>query len=129
MNAYWMNAYFLPNNCEKEAITLNLGEPDGQAILRELIVRLRVDVFAVKQRPRSYAKLGIDYETLAAIKPDLVWLGISGFGPDHDETAYDPLLQARAGFMELTGDPTGRRPPAGCRWSTWALPSTATGRL
>jgi crotonobetainyl-CoA:carnitine CoA-transferase CaiB-like acyl-CoA transferase len=102
-----MNAYFLPNNCGKEAITLNLGEPDGHAILRELIVRLRVDVFAVNQRPRSYAKLGIDYETLAAIKPDLVWLGISGFGPDHDEAAYDPVLQARAGFMELTGDPDG----------------------
>lgn len=102
-----MNAYFLPNNCGKEAITLNLGEPAGQAILRELIARLRVDVFAVNQRPRSYAKLGIDYETLAAIKPDLVWLGISGFGPDHDEAAYDPVLQARAGFMELTGDPDG----------------------
>ncbi len=102
-----MNAYYLPNNCGKEAITLNLGEPEGQGILRELIVRLRVDVFAVNQRPRSYAKLGIDYETLAAIKPDLVWLGISGFGPGHDEAAYDPVLQARAGFMELTGDPEG----------------------
>jgi formyl-CoA transferase len=102
-----MNAYFLPNNCGKEAITLNLGAPEGRAILRELIVRLRVDVFAVNQRPRSYAKLGVDYETLAAIKPDLVWLGISGFGPEHDEAAYDPVLQARAGFMELTGDPDG----------------------
>ncbi len=102
-----MNSYFLPNNCGKEAITLNLGEPEGRAILHELIERLRVDVFACNQRPRSYARLGIDYATLRAIRPDLIWLGISGFGPEHDEAAYDPVLQARAGFMALTGAPDG----------------------
>jgi formyl-CoA transferase len=103
-----MRSYFLPNNCGKEAITLNLATADGQALLRELIVRLPVDVFACNQRPRSYARLGIDYETLARLRPDLIWLGISGFGPEHDEPAYDPVLQARAGFMELTGEPGGR---------------------
>jgi len=41
------------------------------------------------------------------VKPDLIWLGINRFGPDHDEAAYDPVLQARAGFMELTGDAAG----------------------
>src|SRR5215471_16780759 len=56
-----MNSYFLPNNCGKEAITLNLAELEGRAILHELVTQLRVDVFASNQRPRSYARLGIDY--------------------------------------------------------------------
>src|SRR5215510_13400807 len=46
-----MNAYFLPNNCGKKAITLNLADPAGQAILRDLIGLLRIYVFAVNQRP------------------------------------------------------------------------------
>ena len=102
-----MRTYFLPNNCGKEAITLNLGLPEGRRILQELLTALRVDVFACNQRPRSYARLGIDYESLRAVKPDLIWVGVSGFGPEHDEAAYDPILQARAGFMELTGAADG----------------------
>lgn len=102
-----MNSYFFPNNCGKEAITLNLGSQEGQSILHQLIAKLQVDIFACNQRPRSYRKLGIDYESLRAVKPDLIWLGISGFGPDSDEAAYDPILQARAGFMDLTGEPDG----------------------
>ncbi|MGH7355813.1 MAG: CaiB/BaiF CoA transferase family protein [Candidatus Rokuibacteriota bacterium] len=102
-----MRSYFLPNNCGKEAITLDLGQPEGRAVLDALIVRLRIDVFACNQRPRSYAHLGIEPERLRALKPDLITLGISGFGPEHDEAAYDPVLQARSGFMELTGDPAG----------------------
>ncbi len=102
-----MNSYFLPNNCGKEAITLNLGAEEGQAILRELITKLEVDIFACNQRPRSYTRLGIDYDTLRAIKPNLIWVGITGFGPDSDEAAYDPILQARSGFMDLTGEPDG----------------------
>src|SRR5439155_2989625 len=97
-----MRAYFLPNNAGKEAITLNLAAPEGRALLRELVTRLPVDVVATNQRPRSYVALGIDEPTLRAARRDLIWLGISGFGPDHDEPAYDPVLQARAGFMALT---------------------------
>jgi crotonobetainyl-CoA:carnitine CoA-transferase CaiB-like acyl-CoA transferase len=100
-----MNAYFLPNNAGKEAITLNLGCEEGRAILRALITQLPVDIFTTNQRPKDYTKLGIDYETLSALKPDLIWVGITGFGPDRNEAAYDPILQARAGFMDLTGEP------------------------
>jgi crotonobetainyl-CoA:carnitine CoA-transferase CaiB-like acyl-CoA transferase len=102
-----MDSYFLPNNCGKEAITLNLAEAEGRRILGDLLIGLRVDVFACNQRPRTYARLGIDYERLRTVKPDLIWVGVSGFGPDHDEAAYDPILQARAGFMELTGAADG----------------------
>lgn len=102
-----MASYFLPNNCGKEAITLNLAEPAGQALLRALIARLPVDIFATNNRPSSYAKLGIDWESLRVIRPELIWLGITGYGPDCDDAAYDPVLQARVGWMELTGEPDG----------------------
>ena len=108
-----MRSYFLPNNCGKEAITLNLGEAEGRALLGDLVARLPVDVFATNQRPRNYAPLGIDDETLRARRADLIWLGISGFGPAHDEAAYDPVLQARAGLMALTGEVDGPPTPFG----------------
>jgi len=102
-----MNAYFLCINAGKQALTLNLAEPLGQDLFHRLIRKLPVDIFATNQLPRNYAKLGIDYETLKKIKPDLIWLGVSGFGPDRNEGAYDPILQARSGLMELTGESGG----------------------
>jgi crotonobetainyl-CoA:carnitine CoA-transferase CaiB-like acyl-CoA transferase len=102
-----MNAYFLPNNLGKQSITLNLGSDAGRDLLHRLIRELPVDIFATNQRPLSYTKLGIDYETLSQIKPDLIWVGITGFGPNSNEAAYDPILQARAGLMALTGETDG----------------------
>lgn len=102
-----MNTYYLPYNVGKEAITLNLASEEGRVILHELIARLPADIFACNTLPRNYAKLGIDYETLRQIRPDLIWVGITGFGPDSNEPAYDPILQARSGFMDLTGEPEG----------------------
>ena len=102
-----MFSYFMAINAGKKALTLNLGGPEGQQILKDLIVKLKVDIFATNQLPRNYAKLGIDYEILKAVKPDLIWLGITGFGPDSNEAAYDPILQARGGLMELTGEADG----------------------
>jgi crotonobetainyl-CoA:carnitine CoA-transferase CaiB-like acyl-CoA transferase len=102
-----MNAYFLCINAGKKALTLNLADPEGGKIFRALIKELKVDIFATNQLPRNYRKLGIDYETLKALKQDLIWLGVTGFGPDSDMAAYDPILQARSGLMELTGEPGG----------------------
>lgn len=102
-----MNTYYFPNNVGKKAITLNLGEQEGQTLLRELILKLDVDIFATNQLPCNYVKLGIDYKRLKGIKEDILWLGVTGFGPESNEAAYDPILQARAGFMELTGEKDG----------------------
>ena len=102
-----MNAYFLCINSGKKALTLNLGDPDGQRIFHRLINELNVDIFATNQLPRNYKKLGIDYDTLKGVKSDIIWLGVTGFGPDSNEAAYDPILQARSGFMELTGEADG----------------------
>ena len=102
-----MNAYFLCINAGKKALTLNLGEPEGQEIFRSLFSKLHVDILATNQLPKNYQKLGMDYDTLKALKPDIIWLGLTGFGPDSNEAAYDPILQARSGLMELTGEAAG----------------------
>ncbi|MCX5872913.1 MAG: CoA transferase [Deltaproteobacteria bacterium] len=102
-----MNSYFMAINSGKQALTLNLADPQGQGILRKLIQELDVDIFATNQLPKNYTKLGIDYESLKKIKPDIIWLGVTGFGPQSNDAAYDPILQARGGLMDLTGEPSG----------------------
>ncbi|HEN21398.1 MAG TPA: CoA transferase, partial [Desulfobacteraceae bacterium] len=102
-----MNSYFLCINSGKKALTLDLAAPEGLKIFHSLVTNLNVDIFATNQLPRNYKKLGIDYDSIKAIKPDIIWLGLTGFGPDSNEAAYDPILQARSGMMELTGEPDG----------------------
>lgn len=101
-------SYFVAPNVGKEAIALNLKDPRGQAVLKRLLLALDVDVFCCNTVPSRYRALGIDYETLAAVKPDLIWAGISALGPEFpDVPGYDPVIQAMCGYMELTGDPNG----------------------
>jgi crotonobetainyl-CoA:carnitine CoA-transferase CaiB-like acyl-CoA transferase len=102
-----MNAYYLCINAGKKAITLNLAEEKGKGLLKELITKLKVNIFATNQLPRNYEKLGVDYETLKGIKADIIWLGMTGFGPDSNEAAYEPILEARSGLMDLTGEADG----------------------
>ena len=102
-----MNSYFLTINSGKKALTLNLADPQGREIFKKLIQQLEVDIFVTNQLPKNYEKLGIAYELLKEIKPDIIWLGLTGFGPDSNEGAYDPILQARSGLMELTGEADG----------------------
>lgn len=102
-----MNTYYLCINAGKEAITLNLADPKGRDLFYQMIKEMNVDIFATNQLPKNYIKLGIDYHTLKALKPDIIWLGVTGFGPDSNEGAYDPILQARSGLMEMTGEGSG----------------------
>jgi crotonobetainyl-CoA:carnitine CoA-transferase CaiB-like acyl-CoA transferase len=101
-------SYFVAPNVGKEAIALNLKDPRAQEVLRKLIVALDADVFCCNTIPSRYRSLGIDYEQLREVKPDLIWAGISAMGPDYPEApGYDPVLQAMCGYMEVTGDPDG----------------------
>ncbi len=102
-----MNAYFLCINAGKQALTLNLADPEGRKLLHRLVKDLDIDIFTTNQLPKNYEKLGIAYDILRAAKPDIIWLGVTGFGPDSNEGAYDPILQARSGLMELTGEADG----------------------
>ena len=107
LNEERMNAYFLCINSGKKALTLNMADPKGQEIFKQLIKELNVDIFVTNQLPKNYEKLGIAYELMKEVKPDIIWLGLTGFGPDSNEGAYDPILQARSGLMELTGEAKG----------------------
>lgn len=108
IGGYDRRSYFLAQDVGKEAISLNLKEESGRAILHRLIKELNVDVFTCNTLPSRYEDLGIDFETLKAIKPDLIWAGISAMGPEAPSVpGYDPVLQAMAGFMDVTGDPNG----------------------
>lgn len=97
-------SYFVAPNVGKESIALNLKTEAGRAALRRIIAALGVDIFCCNTLPARYAELGVDYETLAAVKPDLIWAAISAMGPDHPDAAgYDPAVQAMVGFMAMTG--------------------------
>lgn len=102
-----MNSYYLCINSGKKAITLNLATSEGQEILKSMIQKLDIDVFVTNQLPKNYEKLGIDYHRLKSIKPNIIWMGVTGFGPESNEAAYDPVLQSRSGLMDLTGEPNG----------------------
>ncbi len=97
-------SYFVAPNVGKEAIALNLKDPRGRAVLQRLIRDLGVDVFCCNTVPSRYEALGIAPATLRAAKADLIWAAISAQGPAvPDAPGYDPVIQAMAGYMELTG--------------------------
>ena len=101
-------SYFIAPNVGKEAIALNLKDERGRAILRQLIRTLDVDVFCCNTLPSRYRPLGIDYATLSAERPGLIWAAISALGPDWPDTpGYDPVIQAMCGYMALTGEHGG----------------------
>ena len=101
-------SYFVAPNVGKEAIALNLKDARGREILLRLLDELDVDVFCCNTVPARYASLGIDPATLRAARPGLIWAGISAMGPRFPEApGYDPVIQAMAGYMEVTGDPEG----------------------
>ncbi len=101
-------SYFIAPNVGKQAIALNLKDPRGHALLARLIRELDVDVFCCNTVPSRYHSQGIDPETLRAARPGLIWAGISAMGPDWPEVpGYDPVIQAMAGYMEVTGNRDG----------------------
>jgi crotonobetainyl-CoA:carnitine CoA-transferase CaiB-like acyl-CoA transferase len=101
-------SYFVAPNVGKEAIALNLKDARGHEILKRLIERLDVDVFCCNTVPSRYAALGIAPEQLRAARPELIWAGISAMGPAFPEApGYDPVIQAMAGYMEVTGERAG----------------------
>ncbi|MEP7056614.1 MAG: CaiB/BaiF CoA-transferase family protein [Caldimonas sp.] len=90
----------------KRGITLNLKSPEGVAILKKLVAR--ADVLVENYRPDVKARLGIDYETLAAINPRLIYASISGYGEDGPyrlRPGFDQIAQGMGGLMSITGEP------------------------
>ena len=90
----------------KRSLTLNLKDPRGVEVLKRLVKS--ADVLVENYRPDVKHKLGIDYETLSAINPRLVYASISGFGEDgpyRDRAGFDQVAQGMGGLMWVTGLP------------------------
>jgi crotonobetainyl-CoA:carnitine CoA-transferase CaiB-like acyl-CoA transferase len=90
----------------KRSITLDLKQPRGVEILRKLAAR--ADILVENYRPDVKHRLGIDYETLSALNPRLIYGSISGFGqtgPYRDRPGYDQIAQGLGGLMSITGLP------------------------
>ena len=102
---------FLTINRSKRGITLDLKQPAGVEIMHRLV--RTADVFVQNYRPGVAKRLGVDYETLAAINPRLIYCSISGFGstgPYATRGGYDLIAQGMSGIISVTGDEDG--PPA-----------------
>jgi formyl-CoA transferase/CoA:oxalate CoA-transferase len=102
------SAYFLSINRNKESVTLDFKQPQGQALLRQLVAK--ADVLVENFRPGTLRKLSFDYASLASQHPRLVYCSVSGFGqtgPRRDEPGYDAVVQAEGGLMSITGLPDG----------------------
>ena len=98
------SSYYVAPNCGKEAIAINLKDPEGQKTLHRIMEAVEADVFCCNTLPGRYEPFGIDYATLSKVRPGLIWAGISAMGPEYPNTpGYDPVIQAMSGFMETTG--------------------------
>ncbi|MFO7634690.1 MAG: CoA transferase, partial [Caldilinea sp.] len=102
------SAYFLSANRNKRSITVDLKTPEGRQIVHELAVH--ADVVIENFKVGGAAKLGVEYATLAAINPRLVYCSITGYGqsgPYRDRAGYDFIIQAQGGIMSITGPEEG----------------------
>jgi len=94
---------FIAVNAGKQSVTVNLKEPEGREIIRRLVAE--ADVMVENQRPGVLESLGLGWEELRKIKPDLIYCSLSGFGQAgemHSWPAYDHTIQAMSG-MSWTG--------------------------
>ena len=100
------SAYFLSINRNKESVTLDFKHPKGRTVLDRLIAK--ADVVVENFRPGTLERLKLDYASLSAKHPRLVYASISGFGHTGSrsrEAGYDAVLQAEGGLMSITGSP------------------------
>lgn len=107
------SAYYLAINRNKASVAVDIATPEGQRIVRELAATC--DVVIENFKVGGLAKYGLDYAGLKAVKPDLVYCSITGFGqtgPYAPRAGYDLLLQAMGGLMSITGGADGA-PDAG----------------
>jgi len=97
------SGYFETLNRGKRSVAIDYRAPAGQAVLRQLAGQ--VDVLIENFRPGQMKRYGLDYASVSAIQPRLIYVSITGFGGDVDQGCYDIVAQAMSGLMSLTGFP------------------------
>ena len=99
-----MSLYFAQQNAGKQAISIDLNFSEAQEIVKKLVAE--ADIVVENFRPGTLDLFGLGFEQLAAIKPDLIMVSISGYGqsgPWRNRPAFAPTVQAEAGFTEIIG--------------------------
>ena len=103
------SAYFLSTNRGKRSVTIDLVHPEGQKLVRALAGKS--DVVIENFKADGLAKYGLDYPSLKALNPALVYCSITGFGqtgPYRHKPGYDFMIQGIGGLMSITGEPDQR---------------------
>jgi crotonobetainyl-CoA:carnitine CoA-transferase CaiB-like acyl-CoA transferase len=121
------SAYYLSANRGKRSITLDISRPAGQDIVKQLVTRC--DVLVENYKVGQLAKSGLDYASLSALNPKLIYCSITGFGQDgpyKDRAGYDFIIQGMAGFMSITGE-RDDRPGGGPQKAGVAISDLMTG--
>jgi crotonobetainyl-CoA:carnitine CoA-transferase CaiB-like acyl-CoA transferase len=98
--------WFISVNRNKRSLALDYGKPEGAAVLRELIAK--ADVFVLNQSPRVSSKFGLDIKSVRALRSDIIYVSITGFGLDSERSdwpCYDLIAEGYSGVMDLTGEP------------------------
>jgi crotonobetainyl-CoA:carnitine CoA-transferase CaiB-like acyl-CoA transferase len=98
-------AYYLGTNRNKRSITCDIAQPEGQALVREL--SRHCQVFIENFKVGDMARYGLDYASLKAVNPALVYCSVTGFGqtgPYRDRAGYDYAIQGIGGLMSITGE-------------------------
>ena len=116
---------FIAANVGKQSLAVDLKTAAGSEIARRLIARS--DVVLENIRPGVMQRLGLDYESCRALRPELIYCAISGYGqngPRRDHTAIDNIVQATSGIMASNGD--ADEPPSRVGWP---VVDTYTGTL
>lgn len=98
-----VSAYFSCVNWGKQSLALDLRSPEGLEIAKALAVQ--ADVVIANYKPGAAERLGMDYASLSAEHPELIYAHLTGYGPGDQRTGYDALIQAESGFLQLNGRP------------------------
>lgn len=99
------SAYYLCANRNKRSLCCDISQSEGQALIKALV--LHCDVFVENFKVGDMARYGLDYESLAKIKPSLVYCSVTGFGqtgPYSQRAGYDYAIQGLGGLMSITGE-------------------------
>ena len=97
-------SYFTACNRNKRSITVDMAHPEGQALLRQMAAE--ADVVVENFKVGGLAQYGLNYESLKAVNPRLIYCSITGFGQDGpyaERAGYDLMVQAMCGLMSITG--------------------------
>jgi len=99
-------SYFTACNRNKRSITIDMAQPEGQALIRKMA--LHSDIVVENFKVGGLAHYGLDYASLKALNPRLIYCSITGFGQDGpyaERAGYDLMVQAMSGMMSITGKP------------------------